>query len=360
MIRLGSAEKRRIYVEGLLNGTLTIDDVAKLTGQNRDSIRKAWNHELLGGRAVSQMSLQGSRDDGIATRKLMRERTRRYQDIEYLAKLFEEHGSKTYPLITREEFRECECYSESTIVILSDLHIGQEYDNAIGIYNTEIAKERLNKLEQEILLDTDWGDEVNLFILGDIIDNIHLHRSIALEDRMNNIEQLKAVVDLLSNFIYHLYLSGLIINVYSCAGNHDRLNKKDEVLRNERFSELVMWILEREFKNNDFIKFIKNDEPTIVNANICGLKVIGVHGDMDSNFDKLIAYVGSDIDLILSGHLHTLSVQEINGITCIQNGALCGCGSDYCITKRLKGRPEQTIIKVRKGIGISEIHPVYF
>ena len=349
-------EKSRIYVEGLLSGSMTIDDVAKLSGLNRDTIRKAWCNELLGGYTVAKLNLQDIRDEDNATRKTIRDNTRRIRDIEWLGELLRDEGVKRYPLIERPEYQYGE-ENDDVIAVLSDLHIGQEYSNYVDSYNIEIASNRLGVFCDKLLDCTFEGDIIHLFVLGDLIENIHLHKSTALEVRMDNVEQLKRVTDMLGGLIYRIIDNYRSVKLYIVGGNHDRLYEKDKVLRDERFSDIVSYILEREFAHFPEVTFVQNLEPTIAQAYIGGHYTVGVHGDLnDSQIDR---YLKEKPEIILKGHNHKFKIEEDYDCFTLQNGALCGSGSDYCVKGRLNARPEQTILKVNES-GVVDIIPVFF
>lgn len=198
-------DQRKMIVDGLLNDVLSLNDVAKLTGLSYETLRKSWNEEVLGGKAIAKMKLQADMDSATSVRKVTRQSSRYYFDMNTLAERLMENGRERYPnLGNRNELFECECYSESFVVVLSDLHIGQEYDNNVGRYNLDVAKERLEHMGDQILLKTDDYDVVHLFLLGDLIENLHLHKSTALEVRMDTVKQIEACTDLLSDFIYRL------------------------------------------------------------------------------------------------------------------------------------------------------------
>lgn len=351
-------EKKQIYIEGLYNGTLSLQDVAELTGMAYDSVRKMWTGAL-GGKAVMELKLQSQRDDGIATRKIMRDNTRRFEDLSYLAELFEKRGQERFIPVTHQELLECEYYDSEYIAILSDLHIGQEYDNAMGYYNVEIANDRVDDFANHIIRNVDSGDRLHVFLLGDLIENMHLHNSSALETRMNNIEQTEHAIDIISKFIYKLYEAGIFVDYYFVSGNHSRLNKKDSVLRDERFDDLIKWVLEREFKHLEYsglINFHDNNEPTIIDTEIAGERVVGVHGDFDKNINRLKSYTGNP-DIILKGHTHVFNIKEEDECTTVTNGCICGCGNNYLVEARLRGKSEQTLLEITRGIGITKILP---
>ena len=78
---------------------------------------------------------------------------------------------------------------------------------------------------------------------------------------------------------------------------------------------------------------------------IRGKTYVGIHGDFDGNLSRLAALQAMaqrNIYAVLCGHLHHNMVDEINGVKVIMAGSFLGM-DDYCIKKRIFGRPEQMV-----------------
>ncbi len=60
-----------------------------------------------------------------------------------------------------------------------------------------------------------------------------------------------------------------------------------------------------------------------------------------------------------TGHMHTIAVDETNGIKMIRGGSLAGSGDDYTVEKRLTGKPSQLIVIADEN-GLRAYYPVYF
>ena len=128
-----------------------------------------------------------------------------YRDARVEAKLdlLEEHLSS----IGRIEFENhggVDINSDNDLlVILSDFHIGQTFSSMWGEYNTGIAKLRINKLLDEVLKIRNRHNSENCYvsIQGDLISG-SIHKSIAITNRENVIEQIKIASELISSFCY--------------------------------------------------------------------------------------------------------------------------------------------------------------
>ena len=244
------------------------------------------------------------------------------------------------------------------IVCLSDLHIGETFEGNFGRYNSTIAKERLEKYLQEIIRIGKLHNSENVYVvcLGDTISgNIHL--SIQVSNRENLIDQVKLSSEYITSFCVELSKHFKNIYVSGVAGNHSRLvADKNKDIKDERLDSLIMWIVAQTTKHINNIS-VDNDN---IDSGISIIQVRGkdytqVHGDCDyatdAGISKLVMALGHFPYAILGGHRHTPAYKEFNNVKYIQSGNLAGTGDDYCISKRLVGRANQTVLVCNnKGI----------
>jgi predicted phosphodiesterase len=243
------------------------------------------------------------------------------------------------------------------LIILSDLHIGQCFSSAFGVYNSDIAKDRINKYLDEILNIQETHNSENAFVSlqGDLISN-SIHKALAITNRENVIEQIKLASEMVTSFIYEL--SKRFNNVYmsSVTGNHSRIDRKEDALHDERLDSLVDWYVKAKLEHIQNFKLIEDKiDSSISTMNIRGLTYFGVHGDFDgfnkSGVANLVLMTGIKPYAITYGHLHTCSVDEIGGIKIIRGGSLAGSGDDYTVEKRLSGKPSQMVcVCTDKGV----------
>lgn len=245
------------------------------------------------------------------------------------------------------------------ICVLSDLHIGQTFKSLWGEYNTDIAKERLNKYLDEILVIQKVHSSEKCFVLlqGDVISG-NIHRTIQISNKENVIEQIKIAIELISSFCYELTKYFSQVYLYNVAGNHSRLvENKDIAVHNERFDDFIGWDVGRTLKHIENFHMIthRNLDIGIADMNVRNKTYIAVHGDFDA-FNKqgvlnLCSMLGFFPYACLYGHLHTPSYDEVNGVKMVRSGSLSGSGDDYTIEKRLCGEPCQTVLVCdKKGI----------
>lgn len=299
-------------------------------------------------------------DERAALNKIKRDEARLEEDIAMLERKISETGKNKFkpyaPKIIDGD--------NAMIICLSDLHIGQEISSIQGEYDSDIAKSRLNQYLDEIISIQKRNKSKNAYVLlmGDMISgNIHL--TVQLQNRENAVEQVVTASELVSEFLYNLSLHFENVYVNSVAGNHSRINLKENVLRNERLDSLVPWYCKAKLEHIDNISFMEyyNYDDTIGSIIVLGKEYLVVHGDFDS-FDqsgvaKLVFMIGHIPEGIFYGHLHNNSFQNINNVKIIRSGSLCGTGDDYTMSKRISGSPEQMVVIVDNR-GIVSLHPI--
>lgn len=351
---------------------------------NGDSARKAQQPILLGGTFVSEYykwkeSQNRNKDDDEylkeyqeMKRKLEREKIKfrdernAWNKQNYTASRIEETLEILDEKISNQgkvnfEYHEKPViYGDTDLLCaLSDLHIGQTFKSYWGEYNTDIAKERLNKYLNEILyIQAVHGSEKCYLVLqGDLISG-NIRRTIQISNKENVIEQVKIAIELISSFCYELTKHFSQVYLFNVSGNHSRIvENKDEAVHDERLDDFIGWDVGRTLDHIENFHMIsyRNLDIGIADINVRGKTYIAVHGDMD-NFNKqgvlgLSSMLGFFPYACLYGHLHTPSYDEANGIKMIRSGSLSGSGDDYTIEKRLSGEPSQTVLVCdEKGI----------
>lgn len=238
------------------------------------------------------------------------------------------------------------------LCMLTDLHIGQTFKSMWGEYNTDIAKERLNKYLNEILEIQKLHGSENCYVSlqGDLISG-SIHRTIQISNRENVIEQIKMAIELISSFCYELTKHFSQVYLYNVSGNHSRLvEDKNSAVHRERFDDFIGWDVGRTLEHIENFHMVQNRnlDLGIADINVRGKSYIALHGDYDG-FNKsgvlnLCSMLGYFPYACLYGHLHTPSTDEVNGIKLIRGGSLAGSGDDYTIEKRLCGKPSQTVL----------------
>lgn len=249
------------------------------------------------------------------------------------------------------------------LIILSDFHIGQCFYSMWGQYDSDIARNRLNQLLNEIIAIQKVHNSENCYISlqGDMLSG-NIHKTIQITNRENVIEQIKTASELISSFCYEM--SKIFKNVFvtSVVGNHSRIDRKDDSLHDERLDDIISWGVGLSLKHINNIHILDtNFDSGIAHMNIRDKIYIAVHGDFDrytnTGVSNLCMHLGFIPYAITYGHLHTCAIDEANGVKMIRGGSLAGSGDDYTIEKRLSGKPSQMVCVCNEK-GVACYYPV--
>ena len=295
-------------------------------------------------RELERLKIQ-YRDERNAWNRQNYSEARVEQKLDYLEQELRDIGKMNFP-----EHENVEVDSDNDmLVILSDFHIGQCFDSAWGKYNSDIAAKRIEQLAENVRKISHRHKSENLYIAisGDLLSG-NIHKSIAITNREDVITQIKIASKLIINFCYNMSKYFKHVYITNVAGNHSRIDKKEDALHSERLDDLVGWVVNSALQHIDNITFLSNRlDIGIAEMNIRGKKYVSVHGDYDAfsknGVENLVMMIGYIPYSILFGHLHKCSLDEYNGVKMIRGGSLAGAGDQYTIEKRLSGKPAQMI-----------------
>ena len=251
---------------------------------------------------------------------------------------------------------------KNMIICLSDLHIGQCFSSYFGEFNSDIAKERLQKYMNEILniARDNHVKKAYVFMLGDNISN-SLHKTIEVSNKENVIDQLKLSIEYISSFCYELTKHFEHVYLASASGNHSRLQAKDLAQHSERLDAFIAWDVCRtlQYVDNFHSLLHRSIDDGIADVNIDGKTYLLIHGDYDTptktGYLNLSNIVGFFPDYICCGHKHFCFYSQESKF--IQSGSLASSGDDYCMEKRLSGKASQMVCVVDKT-GVKSVHPI--
>lgn len=241
------------------------------------------------------------------------------------------------------------------LISLNDIHYGMQVDNAWNKYNSDICKQMFNKYLDEIIAIQQLHNSENCYVCmnGDAISG-NIHKSIALENKENVIQQVIGVSELISDFVAELSKHFKNVVVSMVSGNHSRLGESKDVVKDERLDDLCEWYAKARLQNFKNVIFNDNKlDNTMYILDIRGKKYVGVHGDYDnSNYkiQSLVQMSGEKIYAVLLGHLHHNKTDWIQGIKTLMSGSFVGMDS-YCVEKRIIGHPQQLVcVCTDKGV----------
>lgn len=287
------------------------------------------------------------RDERAEKNKDIRIEARVEDKLNYLENVIKNQGKIDY--FYDDNKNETCCSDNDLIIMFSDLHIGQTFRSAWGAYNVSVAKDRVNQYLKKIIEIKKRHNSQNCFVSlqGDMISN-SIHKSIAITNRENVIEQIIVASEIVSSFLVELSKNFNNVIVSSVVGNHSRIDKKEDALKDERLDSLIEWYAKNKLEHFDNIKFIEQFDNTFNIFTVRGKHYFSVHGDYDkfdiNGISKLSMMAGYFPYCVLFGHKHYPSSSEINGIKLIQSGCFPGAGDDHTIELRLSGKPSQTVL----------------
>lgn len=252
---------------------------------------------------------------------------------------------------------------KEAMVVISDAHVGMKIDSKFNTYNTTIAQERLDSLQEEVFSKVKKENIQKLYItnLGDAIHG-HINVTGRIESEENSIEQTVLFCNMLEKFIEPFLQEGIDVTFTNIAGNHSRLlsNKKESLGTAENFERLFTVFLGKAFSKFDNYSQI-DDEEGIIKLDIKGKTIVQCHADLDRGagvVTKLNDLLGTSIDYLFTGHVHNFFVKEHGNAVQYGVGSLAGLDS-YAISGRFSGRASQLYLTFDEN-GVDDMKAIYF
>ena len=299
--------------------------------------------ELLEAKHALQIEKQKLSDERTELNRALREQARKEAYIDLVSRQIQ----KVEPL--KLEYAEKDyCSTDNDLIChITDLHAGIDIDHWYNRFNMDILRERLwNYLDQLFVIQKRHNSQDCYVVIGEILSGL-IHHELRIENNENVVEQFIYVSSLLSEFLAEVSKKFNKVFVYITPGNHSRVVANKEMsLRGENFDILLPHYLKASLQNYDSIVIEDNmKDCDVAIFKVRNSNVFGVHGDKDdiSNVVQRFTMIfGIKPDIVLMGHRHTNAMTTIYDAKVIQSG--CVSGSDnYCLDRRLKNRPEQTV-----------------
>ena len=257
--------------------------------------------------------------------------------------------------------------SGTLAVLLTDLHIGMQFDNSVGKYNSEIARDRLYQYASEVAEAViRWQPSKCVILLGGDLISGTIHNTIRIENRESIVQQLKLASEYISEFIVLIESMFQKVDVYGVSGNHSRtIQNKEDATLGDMLDDLVPVYLQARLSAFGHVvihesKESKALESFYIENNHCIL----VHGEYDdmseANIGKLQRMTGGLIDVVFTAHLHENMFKDVTGVHVIRGGCLSGSGDEYCLKKRLSGQPSQMMSYFASDGKLKSLIPIYF
>lgn len=282
------------------------------------------------------------------------------QDLENIHKFIEETIDRFYNRTEQEQeklnspdiFGE---YSDICYLMYSDIHYGKKYSNPVfgRGYNKDIAHERMMQIAKKTIEYIRFKNLNKLYILfgGDMYESVMTSGMRAEHLRgmdLVGIDQILFGVDSQIEFLKELrkYLGKEFpIVITYIGGNHDRIGK-DRDDDQERTGSLIAYhMIEREFKNDEFIQINIPRKPVHVekfqNHDMNDLCIIAHHGDAEiikKKGHELVNLYGigtSGYHLVVNGHWHSTEISFNAGTNYMEISLPSVCSVDEFILDRL-------------------------
>lgn len=237
------------------------------------------------------------------------------------------------------------------ILMLSDLHIGVDCNNFYNVYNKDVAKKRLAKLSQDVIIYCKKFNikQLNVLGLGDFIHGL-IHINARINAQMNVAEQVIIASEYIADFLNSLQAAAPIITYRSCTDNHSRMSaNKAEAIEGESLNKLIDYYLNTRLSlSKSSIQFIKDnlDESLGSFSLMNGKNVVYAHGHLDNinrTFENFVGATRKFIDYMILGHYHCEKAKSFQGARVFVNGSICGT-EEYALSKRLFNDPSQTLL----------------
>ena len=233
-----------------------------------------------------------------------------------------------------------------TILAIADLHIGQKIVKKLALanYNSAIIREMLEEALEDVR--NDLTDEVELWLLGDLIESITgtMHPGMwkQMEEGMYGIKLYKTAHAILSEFI------GAIPNltkVRALGGNHDRITDNKQEDTESTVAAILFYQIQQELKPAG-IEVIFDHQMQVFDMD--GIRYILLHGDagIRNKPQAIISQYGNQgmFNMIIMGDRHARNVQLDQHNARMITLAPFTIGNDYSLDLGFSSLPGYTKI----------------
>lgn len=294
------------------------------------------------------------RDERNEYKRLLREQARKESYKDQIIRTIQEHQEKPLNYDVHKQFNNIESDND-LICSFTDVHTGIKISNFVNEFNEDILKNRIRQYLDKILeVQYRHNSENCYIILSELLSGV-IHSTLRIENNQNLIEQFLTIMDYLSQFLTELSYRFNTVHIFVVEGNHSRIIvNKDDSLTGENMDMLAIPFLSAKLQNfNNIIFHNNNIETSIATFKVRNSIIAASHGDKDNPdnvVQKFTMFLGMRPDIIYLGHRHTNGLTTAYDVKVVQSGAISG-SDNYCMDKRMRNRPEQTIsVITNKGL----------
>ncbi|MFT8556615.1 hypothetical protein [Liquorilactobacillus hordei] len=205
------------------------------------------------------------------------------------------------------------------IVCLSDFHYGALVDIPENKYNTEIARELLNKYAQKVIKNIKKENVESVYVmnLGDLIENVYMRNQNLYNAEETLSEQIVNATELVIEFLETIS-SYVPVKYSAIAGNHDRLqgNKKSNLSADHaiRVSNKIIQTYAK--YSNSRVRYIEAERDYVHWIKVGKYVFCFIHGDLNNLQKKtllaeLSSMYGEHFVAVIGGHIHHFTMLEV-------------------------------------------------
>lgn len=255
--------------------------------------------------------------------------------------------------------------SKVGITGIADVHFGKEISikglmgETINTYNEDIFKERMYMFLHKLIpiIEKENLDRLDFYMLGDLVDGV-LRISQLQSLQYGVVDSVMKFSDFMAQWLNELS-KYVYLDVYTTTGNHSEirhLNSKSGDFPHENVERLICWYLKARLSDNKNIKIHDANKVNLVNT--LGVNVFSVHGQDERDLEKSLKEYSfmycADIDIMLSGHLHSnnsksIGMSGLGNVEYIQFPSICGV-DEFSMKLKRTSMPGSRLIVVEEGV----------
>lgn len=261
----------------------------------------------------------------------------------------------------------CYTYDDNeAILVFADWHYGMKTDNIWEKFNTEVCRNRVERLVETAVerIRLHRCRRLHILLLGDMAHGaIHTSARVASEELV--CDQVMQVSEIIAQAVNALADEVEKTVVHATYGNHLRtVQNKNDSIHADNMERLIPWWLEQRLGDRGDVVFPEAEYYEFLYFDVCGYNICATHGDLDNvkNAGRtlntlFVKKYGSEIDYVILADKHHKEEFEELGIESMIVRSLCGT-DEYANGKRLYSTPGQLMMVFKPGIGADAYYQI--
>lgn len=261
----------------------------------------------------------------------------------------------------------CYTYDDNeAILVFADWHYGMKTDNIWEKFNTEVCRNRVERLVETAVerIRLHRCRRLHILLLGDMAHGaIHTSARVASEELV--CDQVMQVSEIIAQAVNALADEVEETVVHATYGNHLRtVQNKNDSIHADNMERLIPWWLEQRLGDRGDVVFPEAEYYEFLYFGVCGYNICATHGDLDNvkNAGRtlntlFVKKYGSEIDYVILADKHHKEEFEELGIESMIVRSLCGT-DEYANGKRLYSTPGQLMMVFKPGIGADAYYQI--